>query len=150
MATRKAIKALAKPELYPLYLYKRILRLHCGLPPPARLVGDSYVKDEFRRHKDASPEHTAIFINEWTNYCITLAKQLSSSGIVKGFIGKASLRIQDLEPEKLDSFADEQLRQLLDLKLESERMAKDAIAASEAMVGSACKETSKGDVPEMK
>ncbi|VDL76219.1 unnamed protein product [Nippostrongylus brasiliensis] len=57
---------------------------------------------------------------------------------------------EDLEPEKLDSFADEQLRQLLDLKLESERMAKDAVAASEAMVGSACKETSEGEVSERK
>ncbi|KAK6758853.1 hypothetical protein RB195_016217 [Necator americanus] len=118
MSARKAVKALARPERYPLYLYKRILRLHYGLPPPARLMGDTYVKDEFRRHKNASPEHTAIFINEWTNYCVTLSKQLSSSGIAKGFIGK------DLEPEKLEIFAHEQLRQLLDLKIESERMAK--------------------------
>ncbi|KAK5971257.1 Succinate dehydrogenase assembly factor mitochondrial [Trichostrongylus colubriformis] len=119
MSARRAVKALAKPELYPLYLYKRILRLHCGLPPPARLMGDSYVKDEFRRHKDASPEHTSIFLNEWTSYCTTLSKQLSTSGIVKGFIGK------DLDPENLDSFAEEQLRQLLELKLESERMKSD-------------------------
>uniref|UniRef100_A0A0K0DFZ7 Succinate dehydrogenase assembly factor 3 n=1 Tax=Angiostrongylus cantonensis TaxID=6313 RepID=A0A0K0DFZ7_ANGCA len=40
--------------------------LHCGLPPQARIMGDIYVKDEFRRHKDASPEHSATFINEWT------------------------------------------------------------------------------------
>ncbi|VDM73011.1 unnamed protein product [Strongylus vulgaris] len=127
MPAHKAVKALARPELYPLYLYKRILslafdsivsRLHYGLPPPARIMGDTYVKDEFRRHKDATPEQTAVFVNEWTNYCVTLAKQLSQKGIVKGFIGK------DLEPEKLDSFAEDQLRQLLDLKLESERMAK--------------------------
>ncbi|KAK6028832.1 ACN9 family protein, partial [Ostertagia ostertagi] len=102
------------------------LRLHCGLPAPARLMGDSYVKDEFRRHKDASPEYTTIFLNEWTNYCVTLSKQLSTSGIVKGFIGK------DLEPEKLDSFAEEQLRQLLELKLESERMKSEVDASKEA------------------
>ncbi|CAJ0588558.1 unnamed protein product [Cylicocyclus nassatus] len=119
MSARKAVKALARPELYPLYLYKRILRLHYGLPPPARLMGDTYVKDEFRRHKNATPEQTAVFVNEWTNYCITLAKQLSQKGIVKGFLGK------DLEPENLDSFAEDQLRQLLDLKIESERMAKE-------------------------
>ncbi|VDO49601.1 unnamed protein product [Haemonchus placei] len=103
MASRKAVATLAKPELYPLYLYKRILRLHYGLPPPARLMGDTYVKDEFRRHKDANAEHTAIFLNEWT----------------------------DLDPEKLDSFAEEQLRQLLDLKLESERMKADLVKQSE-------------------
>ncbi|KAK6043038.1 ACN9 family protein [Cooperia oncophora] len=127
MSARRAAKALVKPELYPLYLYKRILRLHCGLPAPARLMGDPYVKDEFRRHKDASPEHAAIFINEWTNYCVTLSKQLSTSGIVKGFIGK------DLEPEKLDSFAEEQLRQLLELKLESERMKEAAEGQKEGL-----------------
>ncbi|VDN35394.1 unnamed protein product [Cylicostephanus goldi] len=88
-------------------------------------MGDTYVKDEFRRHRNATPEQTAVFVNEWTvssnneNYCITLAKQLSQKGIVKGFLGK------DLEPEKLDSFAEDQLRQLLDLKIESERMAKE-------------------------
>ncbi|XGW06322.1 hypothetical protein V3C99_016546 [Haemonchus contortus] len=125
MASRKAVATLAKPELYPLYLYKRILRLHYGLPPPARLMGDTYVKDEFRRHKDANAEHTSIFLNEWTSYCVTLSKQLSTSGIVKGFVGK------DLDPEKLDSFAEEQLRQLLDLKLESERMKADLVKQSE-------------------
>ncbi|VDO83845.1 unnamed protein product [Heligmosomoides polygyrus] len=45
------------------YFYRR---LHCGLPAPARLMGDAYVKDEFRRHKDAGPEYAAIFVNEWT------------------------------------------------------------------------------------
>ncbi|KJH53632.1 PHD-finger [Dictyocaulus viviparus] len=91
-------------------------RLHYGLPPQARLMGDMYVKDEFRRHKDAAPEQFATFINEWTNYCQMLSKQLSSKGIVKGFIG------QDLEPKMLDAFAEKQLQQLLDLKLESERL----------------------------
>ena len=37
-------------------------------------------------------------------------------------------RIQDLEPEKLDAFADEQLRQLLELKIESERVARGEVA----------------------
>ncbi|KAE9419434.1 hypothetical protein Angca_007561, partial [Angiostrongylus cantonensis] len=104
-----------QPKHYALYLYKRILRLHCGLPPQARIMGDIYVKDEFRRHKDASPEHSATFINEWTDYYVTLAKQLSLKGITKGFIGK------DLEPTMLDAFAEEQLQQLLSLKKESER-----------------------------
>ncbi|KHJ76899.1 ACN9 family protein [Oesophagostomum dentatum] len=103
-------------------------RLHYGLPAAARTMGDIYVKDEFRRHKNASPEHTAVFINEWTNYCVTLSKQLSAAGIAKGFIGK------DLEPEKLDAFAEEQLRQLLDLKIEAERMAKGEVTEESADV----------------
>ncbi|KAJ1354283.1 hypothetical protein KIN20_011166 [Parelaphostrongylus tenuis] len=116
MAIRKAVNTITQPKRYALYLYKRILRLHYGLPPQARMMGDVYVKDEFRRHKDAAPEHSAIFLNEWTDYYVTLAKQLSSKGIVKGFIGK------DLEPEMLDEFAEEQLQQLLSLKKESERL----------------------------
>lgn len=107
-------------------------------------MGDAYVKDEFRRHKDAGPEYAAIFVNEWTNYCVTLSKQLSSTGMVKGFIGK------DLEPEKLDSFAEEQLRQLLDLKLESERLLK-AVEVSEPVVEeSTTGEEPKEDRPEVK
>lgn len=57
---------------------------------------------------------------------------------------------QDLEPEKLDSFAEEQLRQLLDLKLESERLLK-AVEVSEPVVEeSTTGEEPKEDRPEVK
>ncbi|VDM43243.1 unnamed protein product [Toxocara canis] len=80
-----------------------------------RYVGDNYVKDEFRRHKNASPEQALVFLKEWTEYCVCLAKQLSNKGIAKGVVGK------DLNPAMLDNFHDEQLRQLLDLKIEAEK-----------------------------
>ncbi|CAI4225059.1 unnamed protein product [Auanema sp. JU1783] len=114
MAVKKVVEKVVNPKLFPLFLYKRILRLHYGLPAPARLMGDSYVKDEFRRHQTASPEHTKVFLQEWTDYCVLLSKQMSTSGIVKGIVGK------DMKPELLDKFADEQLRQLLELKIEAE------------------------------
>lgn len=48
-------------------LYKRILRLHCnGLPVELRAVGDQYVRDEFKRHRNAKPAETDRFLAEWT------------------------------------------------------------------------------------
>jgi hypothetical protein len=37
--------------LPPLQLYRRILRVHRKLDPEMRVLGDSYVKNEFRAHK---------------------------------------------------------------------------------------------------
>uniref|UniRef100_A0A1I7YF24 Succinate dehydrogenase assembly factor 3 n=1 Tax=Steinernema glaseri TaxID=37863 RepID=A0A1I7YF24_9BILA len=82
-------------------------------------MGDQYVKEEFRRHRDATPQQALVFLNEWTQYCTMLAKQLSTSGIAKGVLGR------QLSPEMLDGFADEQLHQLLELKMESEGLGED-------------------------
>jgi hypothetical protein len=42
----------------PLTLYRRILRAHRHLPANQRVLGDSYVKEEFRRHRDVeNPAH---------------------------------------------------------------------------------------------
>uniref|UniRef100_A0AAV2K9R6 Succinate dehydrogenase assembly factor 3 n=1 Tax=Knipowitschia caucasica TaxID=637954 RepID=A0AAV2K9R6_KNICA len=46
-------------------LYKRILVLHRFLPIHLRALGDQYVKDEFRRHKSASPQEVTCFMKEW-------------------------------------------------------------------------------------
>lgn len=46
-------------------LYKRILVLHGLLPVDLRLLGDQYLKDEFRRHKSASPDQVQHFMKEW-------------------------------------------------------------------------------------
>ncbi|KAF8385114.1 hypothetical protein PRIPAC_74256 [Pristionchus pacificus] len=113
MAARAAVQKI-DPALFPLLLYKRILRLHYGLPAPARLMGDSYVKDEFRRHKSVPREQALVFLNEWTQYCTMLSKQLTGRGISKGVIGK------DFDHTDLDKFSEEQLSQLLELKEEAE------------------------------
>lgn len=47
------------------------------------------------------------------SYCVLLSKQLSQHGLVKGTIGKS------LEPSSLDDFSNEQLQQLLALKIET-------------------------------
>ncbi|TSK28286.1 Succinate dehydrogenase assembly factor 3, mitochondrial [Bagarius yarrelli] len=45
-------------------LYKRILMLHRFMPIDLRVLGEQYKKDEFRRHKYASPEQVQFFMKE--------------------------------------------------------------------------------------
>ena len=53
-----------------LSLYRSILRAHDRyLPSPAmKLLGDTYVKSEFRLHKSAKPEQVVLFFTEWDKY----------------------------------------------------------------------------------
>jgi hypothetical protein len=42
----------------PLALYRRVLRAHRLLPAEQRVLGDAYVKEEFRRHREVeNPLH---------------------------------------------------------------------------------------------
>jgi len=52
-------------------LYKTILRLHRGLPKELQELGQKYVQDEFRRHKNCNPKEAQTFMFEWT-VCIIL------------------------------------------------------------------------------
>ncbi|KAG7189222.1 hypothetical protein KM043_008785 [Ampulex compressa] len=61
-------------------LYKTILRLHRGLPVELQPLGNNYVRDEFRRHKSCTQEETIVFLDEWTEYAVSLAKQLGLRG----------------------------------------------------------------------
>lgn len=91
-------------------LYKTILKLHRGLPLELRALGDQYTKDEFRRHKEASKEQSQAFMVEWTNYAITVAKQLGVRGShTAKTIGRP------LSQTELDQFTDEQVSQLYEL-----------------------------------
>lgn len=47
-------------------LYKTILKLHRGLPTELQVLGTSYARDEFKRHKKCNEAEAKIFINEWT------------------------------------------------------------------------------------
>jgi hypothetical protein len=59
-----------------LSLYRSILREHkVRLPPQMKALGDTYVKQEFRLHKEAKPEHLNRFIKSWENYLMTLKTQ---------------------------------------------------------------------------
>ncbi|KAM9340576.1 succinate dehydrogenase assembly factor 3, mitochondrial [Symphorus nematophorus] len=97
-------------------LYKRILVLHRFLPIDLRALGDQYVKDEFRRHKNATAEEVTSFMTEWENYKDTLQTQvLESAGK-----GLSSAKFgAELSEGKLSSFQDEQVGQLYELMLEA-------------------------------
>jgi len=47
-------------------LYKTILRLHRGLPKELQELGQKYVHDEFRRHKNCNAKEAKTFMLEWT------------------------------------------------------------------------------------
>ncbi|XP_041811942.1 succinate dehydrogenase assembly factor 3, mitochondrial [Chelmon rostratus] len=97
-------------------MYKRILVLHRFLPIDLRALGDQYVKDEFRRHKSASPEEVKSFMTEWENYKDTLQTQVLESAGERLSSVKFGTHLPE---EKLGSFQEEQIGQLYELMLES-------------------------------
>lgn len=56
--------------LPPIPLYRRILRAHRKfLPHQMRVLGDEYVKSEFRAHRNVeNPVHIIGFLTEWQMY----------------------------------------------------------------------------------
>lgn len=46
-------------------LYKIIFKLHKSLPKELEEIGNSYVRHEFKLHKNAKPEQVKIFMSEW-------------------------------------------------------------------------------------
>lgn len=97
-------------------LYKRILVLHRFLPIDLRALGDQYVKDEFRRHKQATPEEVTNFMTEWENYKDTLQSQVLEAAGVR--LGPIKFGV-DLSEASLSNFQEEQIGQLYELMLES-------------------------------
>ena len=48
-------------------LYKTIFRLHRGLPLEMQALGDSYLREEFKRHKTVDDKQQRdVFLGEWT------------------------------------------------------------------------------------
>ncbi|KAL4768770.1 hypothetical protein BDW60DRAFT_225479 [Aspergillus nidulans var. acristatus] len=89
--------------LPPIPLYRRILRVHRKkLDPEMRILGDSYVKSEFRAHRGTeNPLHIIGFLTEWQLY----AQKLEGDS----WIG------EKLDQGKLDKMSDQQLGQLYEL-----------------------------------
>ncbi|KAJ5603958.1 Complex 1 LYR protein, partial [Penicillium hordei] len=88
--------------LPPLQLYRRILRVHRKLEPEMRVLGDSYVKNEFRAHRSVeNPLHIIGFLTEWQLYAQKLEGDQWAG--------------DKLDQSKLDKMSDQQLGQLLEL-----------------------------------
>ncbi len=81
--------------LPPIPLYRRILRSHRKhLPKEMRLLGDEYVKSEFRAHRSVeNPVHIIGFLSEWQNY----AQQIEGKG----------WRGEQMDKQKIDKMSGE-------------------------------------------
>ncbi|MBN3325044.1 SDHF3 factor, partial [Atractosteus spatula] len=97
-------------------LYKRILLLHRFLPLDLKALGDQYVKDEFKRHKTASPEGVKCFMEEWEAYKDTLQTQVMGAATQTTRITTVGA---ELTEEKLRHFQEEQVVQLYELMQEA-------------------------------
>ncbi|OCL01684.1 putative ACN9 family domain-containing protein [Glonium stellatum] len=89
--------------LPPIPLYRRLLRAHRNkLPPQQRLLGDEYVKSEFRAHRNIdSPVQIIGFLTEWQLY----------AQHIEGDTWKGA----KMEKDKIDKMSDQQIGQLYEL-----------------------------------
>uniref|UniRef100_A0A1B6CLA6 Succinate dehydrogenase assembly factor 3 n=1 Tax=Clastoptera arizonana TaxID=38151 RepID=A0A1B6CLA6_9HEMI len=92
-------------------LYKVILRLHRGLPKALQSLGDNYVRDEFKRHKNCNLAEAQQFMVEWTNYAVMMSEQIG----LKGPKTSAPIFGTHLSEELLDKMRDDQIQQLFEL-----------------------------------
>lgn len=91
-------------------LYKLIFRVHRALPAELRIMGDNYAREEFKRHKNCNTVEANIFLNEWTEYAVTLAKQMKPlQQAKKKKIGEY------LDIQLLDHMTEDQILQLYEL-----------------------------------
>ncbi|KAL1596018.1 hypothetical protein SLS59_008007 [Nothophoma quercina] len=89
--------------LPPIPLYRTLLRTHRKvLPVEQRLLGDMYVKAEFRAHKDIdNPVQIIGFLSEWQMYAQALQGD--------------SWKGERMDKAKIDKMSDQQIGQLYEL-----------------------------------
>ncbi|TMW55825.1 hypothetical protein Poli38472_008473 [Pythium oligandrum] len=86
-------------------LYRRILTLHRRkLEPRMRVLGDAYVRDEFRRHKDAADKFVPLFMQEWEQYVTMLSQKQDRFGRELSESERALMNSE--QQEKLQSLRD--------------------------------------------
>ncbi|KAL6858637.1 ACN9 domain-containing protein [Trichoderma novae-zelandiae] len=107
LASASAMQTGLRPKpmalLPPIPLYRRLLRAHRKyLPPDMRILGDEYVKAEFRAHRSVdNPAHLIGFLSEWQMY----AQQIEG----ESWVG------EKIDQSKLQKMNDEQIQQLYEL-----------------------------------
>ncbi|RDW74033.1 acetate non-utilizing protein 9-like protein [Coleophoma crateriformis] len=103
VGSANGLRAAPMALLPPIPLYRRLFRAHRKyLPREMRLLGDEYIKSEFRAHRDIdNPVHIIGFLTEWQMY----AQKLEGDE----WIG------EKMEPGKIDKMSDQQLGQLYEL-----------------------------------
>jgi hypothetical protein len=100
--TTSSFKPAPLALLPPIPLYRRLLRSHRKLPAEMRILGDSYVKAEFRAHRKVeNPVHIIGFLTEWQLY----AQKLEGDE----WVG------EKMEKGKVEKMSDQQIGQLYEL-----------------------------------
>ncbi|CAN8074095.1 unnamed protein product [Agarophyton chilense] len=85
-----------------LSLYRRIMRLHrLKLPDIQRSIGDQYVRQEFRAHRDVKPEQQNQFLQQWEDYAAHLTMEADFFGLGR-----------DLAEKEVEALNDDQKAQL--------------------------------------
>ncbi|POY74987.1 hypothetical protein BMF94_1963 [Rhodotorula taiwanensis] len=125
-----ATSELAKELLPPLPLYRRLLRVHRKvLPVEMRLMGDEYVKAEFRRTRSTdNPLHIVGFLSEWKKYldhhenllaedlaAADTAASLGEGGATAEMERKRKAVGQRMDPSVLETLSADQIGQLYEL-----------------------------------
>ncbi|KAK0729270.1 hypothetical protein B0T21DRAFT_292764 [Apiosordaria backusii] len=103
MQSSNGLKPQPMALLPPIYLYRRLLRAHRKhLPAEMRLLGDEYIKAEFRAHRSVeNPVHLIGFLTEWQLY----AQKIEGDA----WMG------EKLDEGKIQKMSDEQIGQLYEL-----------------------------------
>ncbi|KAI0175565.1 ACN9-domain-containing protein [Hypoxylon sp. FL1284] len=102
-AAGNGLKPAPMALLPPVPLYRRLFRAHRKhLPKEMRLLGDEYIKAEFRAHRNVdNPAHLIGFLTEWQLY----AQKIEGD----------SWEGDKLDPEKVAKMSDQQIGQLYEL-----------------------------------
>ncbi|OAK95171.1 acetate non-utilizing protein 9, mitochondrial precursor [Phaeosphaeriaceae sp. SRC1lsM3a] len=108
--------------LPPIPLYRTILRTHRKrLGVEERVLGDMYVKAEFRAHKNIdNPVQIIGFLSEWQMYAQTLQGE--------------SWKGEKMDKTKVDKMSDQQIGQLYELMQAIQKQNQDDADAEEARV----------------
>ncbi|TVY83429.1 Succinate dehydrogenase assembly factor [Lachnellula suecica] len=101
--TMQGFKPAPLALLPPIPLYRRLFRAHRKhLPREMRLLGDEYIKSEFRAHRNVeNPVHIIGFLTEWQLY----AQKLEGDS----WIGER------MDIGKIEKMSDQQLGQMYEL-----------------------------------
>lgn len=90
--------------LPPLVLYRRILRAHKKLQPELQVMGDAYVKSEFRLHRDLDNAYNVVaFLSQWQEYLLAVEQDKWQSG--------------ELDVGAIERMSHEKIEQLYELML---------------------------------
>lgn len=123
--TRKTLRPDPMALLPPIPLYRRLLRAHRKhLPSDMRVLGDEYVKAEFRAHRKV--DNPAHLVRLWLPFPSSLKKRYTKISLLQiGFLSEWQMYAQKIEGdswvgEKLDQgklakLSDEQIHQLYEL-----------------------------------